>query len=150
MSEVNALDRHIFHIIVLYMFFSSVYNSILYCSTPGTTFDNTFLDILHLFSYCISHTIVHCLQIYTPYYTGTCLHSPFRLRIVLHYRLAAVVGYIRVDPTPEFTALLTFTCSFITRAFHPGVAYMPFPLPAVFVPGIVYTLFPLPAHSRPA
>ena len=32
-----------------------------------------------------SHTIVHCVHIYTPYYTGTCLHSPFRLRIVLHY-----------------------------------------------------------------
>jgi len=43
------------------------------------------LDILHLFSYCISHTIVHCVQIYTPYYTDTRLHSPFRLRIVLRY-----------------------------------------------------------------
>jgi len=80
-----------------------------------------------------SHTIVHCVHIYTPYYTGTCLHSPFRLRIVLHYsccRLytcrpcAWVYGtshlYLRFSYT-RFPSWRCLHAVYITRRFRTGL-----------------------------
>ena len=97
------------------------------------------------FFYCISHTIVHCVQIYNPvlhWYMFTFAISS--IRIVLHYSCCRLYTC-----TPEFTALLTFTCGFLTRAFHPGVVYMPFPLPAASVPGSLHAVSVTCAFQTP-
>jgi len=65
------------------MFSSCVYNSILHCSTPGTTFDNT-LKIFDTFFRTVSRiTLVHAYIRHFVY--------------VLSY-ITAVIGYIRVGP----------------------------------------------------
>ena len=104
------------------------------------------LDILHLFSYCISHTIVHCVKIYTPRVLH-CLHSPFCLRIVLHYSCCLLLYTCRplrpslqhFSPLPAvslhvFSILALFTCRFHYPPFPYRIAYTQLPLAYLRIP----------------
>jgi len=79
---------------------------------------------------CLLSQVSHTLSIVFKFiFRITLMHVYIRHFVYALSYITVVVGYIRVGP--EFTALLTFTRCFLTRAFHPGVAYMLYPLPAV-------------------